>query len=99
MSEPRTTKRRRPLTGGSLHSSPKKSNLPIMDLKTAISSAKEKFEADLAVATNEPSPDKASESDNRKTASAPASPGKALSVMLPSYESSSKRPRLSNRSS
>ena len=98
MSEPRTTKRRRPLTGSSLYSSPKKSNVPIMDLKTAISSAKEKFEADLAVGTVEPSQDKASESDNRKTVSAPASPGK-LTVMLPSYESSSKRPRLSNRSS
>ena len=62
-----------------------------MDLKSAIDSAKEKFESDIAtirVDDNE-SPNRTS---SRKAASAPASPGKALSVMLPTYES--KRPRL-----
>ena len=65
-----------------------------MDLKSAIDSAKEKFESDIAtirvddIGDNE-SPNRIS---SRKAASAPASPGKALSVMLPTYES--KRPRL-----
>ena len=80
-------KRRRPLTGGS---SPRKS-LPMMDLKTAISSAKEKFEADIAVGFE----NEEIINNGRKTSSAPASPGKALSVVLPAYES--KRPRLSPR--
>ena len=69
-----------------------------MDLKSAIDSAKEKFESDIATirvddnndnGDNEISPNRTS---SRKAASAPASPGKALSVMLPTYES--KRPRL-----
>ena len=89
---PPPRKRRRPLTGGS--SSPSRKSLPIMDLKSAIDSAKEKFESDIAtirvddIGDNE-SPNRIS---SRKAASAPASPGKALSVMLPTYES--KRPRL-----
>ena len=92
---PPPRKRRRPLTGGS--SSPSRKSLPIMDLKSAIDSAKEKFESDIAtIRVDDNSDNGDNESPNRtssrKAASAPASPGKALSVMLPTYES--KRPRL-----
>ena len=96
MSDPQLRTRRRPLTGGSLQSQSKTSNnAPVMDLKTALSSAKEKFEADLAIIEPLSTTANRDRRDKRKTASAPASPGKALSVMLPTYESA-KRPRLSN---
>ena len=74
-------------------------SLPMMDLKEAIDSAKLKFEADLTgktSSTSSPGQPLAVYASNdevrRKVASAPSSPGKSLSVMLPTYPS--KRPRL-----
>ena len=90
-------KRRRPLTGGGQESSgsPSRKSLPIMDLKSAIDSAKEKFEADIAtIRVKDEDVDQDRTRSSRKAASAPASPGKALSVMLPASTYESKRPRL-----